>query len=41
VKGLAGFGLRVVERLPLSIKGVSSHCRHYLKTKKEKLGHLL
>jgi len=41
VKGLAGFGLRVVERLPLSIKGVSSHCRHYLRTKKEKLGHLL
>ncbi len=41
VKGLGGFGLRVVERVPLSIKGCFAHCRHYLNTKKEKLGHLL
>ncbi|MEA2082025.1 MAG: bifunctional 3,4-dihydroxy-2-butanone-4-phosphate synthase/GTP cyclohydrolase II [Elusimicrobiota bacterium] len=41
VKGLGGFGLKVAERVPLSVKPGSAHCRHYLNTKKEKLGHLL
>ncbi|MDO9514345.1 MAG: bifunctional 3,4-dihydroxy-2-butanone-4-phosphate synthase/GTP cyclohydrolase II [Elusimicrobiota bacterium] len=41
VKGLSGFGLSVAERVPLKVEGGSAHCRHYLATKKEKLGHLL
>ncbi len=38
--GLAGYGLEVVERVPI-VCPASAHSERYLKTKKEKLGHLL
>jgi len=38
--GLGGYGLQVVERIPLEIPP-SDHSRGYLRAKKEKLGHLL
>ncbi len=40
VKGLEGYGLEIVERVPLEIH---SNCnnQYYLKTKKERLGHML
>ncbi|MFH1958214.1 MAG: bifunctional 3,4-dihydroxy-2-butanone-4-phosphate synthase/GTP cyclohydrolase II [bacterium] len=41
VVGISGFGLKVVERVPVKIKNCSSACRRYLKTKKKKMGHLL
>ncbi len=37
---LAGFGLEIVERVPLEVPP-TDHTRAYLKTKKQKLGHLL
>ena len=40
VVGLDGFGLRIVERVPIQIPP-NQHNREYLRTKKEKLGHLL
>lgn len=38
--GLGGYGLEVVERVPLQIQENEAN-RFYLKTKKEKMGHLL
>jgi 3,4-dihydroxy 2-butanone 4-phosphate synthase / GTP cyclohydrolase II len=38
--GLEGYGLEIVERVPLEI-AASDSSRRYLRTKKEKLGHLL
>ena len=38
--GLAGYGLEIVERLPVEIEPTEM-TRAYLKTKKEKLGHTL
>jgi len=38
--GLAGYGLEIVDRIPLEIQPNKSNL-NYLKTKKEKLGHLL
>ncbi|MFC1703708.1 bifunctional 3,4-dihydroxy-2-butanone-4-phosphate synthase/GTP cyclohydrolase II [Candidatus Omnitrophota bacterium] len=40
IVGLDGYGLKVVERMPLMV-GSTPENKHYLKTKKEKLGHLL
>jgi len=40
VIGLEGYGLRIVERLPIQI-APGEHNREYLQTKKDKLGHLL
>ena len=40
IQGLSGEGIDVVERVPLIVKA-SSLSQYYLKTKKEKLGHLL
>lgn len=40
IVGLEGYGLRIVERVPLEIKPTSVNKR-YLKAKKEKLGHVL
>jgi 3,4-dihydroxy 2-butanone 4-phosphate synthase/GTP cyclohydrolase II len=38
--GLEGYGLKIVGRMPLEIPA-SDASRRYLKTKKDKLGHLL
>ncbi len=38
--GLEGFGLEIVERVPLQIPAGSEN-RDYLKAKRDKLGHLL
>jgi len=38
--GLEGYGLEVVERVPI-IVGVCKYNKNYLKTKKEKLGHII
>jgi 3,4-dihydroxy 2-butanone 4-phosphate synthase/GTP cyclohydrolase II len=40
IVGLDGYGLRIVERVPIQIAPNESNAR-YLKTKKDKLGHLL
>ena len=40
ISGLDGFGLRIVERVPIAI-APTKHNAHYMKTKREKLGHLL
>jgi 3,4-dihydroxy 2-butanone 4-phosphate synthase / GTP cyclohydrolase II len=40
IYGLEGFGLEVVERVPIRIPS-NPHNERYLKTKREKLGHLL
>lgn len=40
VVGLDGYGLRIVERVPIQVASNESNAR-YLKTKKDKLGHLL
>jgi len=40
VVGLDGYGLRIVERVPIQIPPNESNAR-YLKTKKDKLGHIL
>lgn len=40
VIGLEGYGLRIVERVPIQIPA-GTHNRGYLQTKREKLGHLL
>jgi len=38
--GLAGYGLEIVERVPVEIQPNASN-REYLRTKKEKMGHIL
>lgn len=38
--GLEAYGLKIVERIPVEI-GYDSRTKEYMKTKKEKLGHLL
>ncbi len=40
IKGLEGYGLNIVERIPLEIEPCQYNCS-YLNTKKTKLGHLL
>ena len=40
IYGLEGFGLEVVERVPIRVPS-NRHNERYLKTKKDKLGHLL
>jgi 3,4-dihydroxy 2-butanone 4-phosphate synthase / GTP cyclohydrolase II len=40
VVGLEGYGLKITEQLPIKIKS-NPHNEKYLKTKREKLGHLL
>ncbi len=38
--GLSGYGLEIVERVPIEIKPQENN-REYLKTKKDKMGHIL
>jgi 3,4-dihydroxy 2-butanone 4-phosphate synthase/GTP cyclohydrolase II len=40
IVGLDGYGLRIAERVPIQVQA-NPHNRRYLKTKKDKLGHLL
>jgi len=40
IVGIEGYGLRVVERVPLQM-AATAHSARYLKTKKDKLGHML
>jgi 3,4-dihydroxy 2-butanone 4-phosphate synthase/GTP cyclohydrolase II len=40
IVGLEGYGLQVVEQMPIKVKP-NPHNARYLKTKREKLGHLL
>ena len=40
IVGLEGYGLNIVKRVPIEIPPNESN-RHYLKTKKDKMGHLL
>src|SRR5450755_642382 len=40
VVGLKGYGLKIVEQVPIRVKA-NPHNERYLKTKREKLGHLL
>ena len=39
--GLSGFGLEVVERVQIELSPRSDRDRHYLETKKSRMGHLL
>ena len=40
IYGLEGYGLEIIERVPLEIPAQDDN-RHYLQTKKDKLGHML
>ena len=40
IVGLQGYGIEIVERVPISVPA-TAHNANYLKTKKEKLGHLI
>ncbi|MEO7300428.1 MAG: bifunctional 3,4-dihydroxy-2-butanone-4-phosphate synthase/GTP cyclohydrolase II, partial [Verrucomicrobiota bacterium] len=40
VVGLDGYGLEIVEQVPIRVKA-NPHNESYLKTKREKLGHLI
>jgi 3,4-dihydroxy 2-butanone 4-phosphate synthase / GTP cyclohydrolase II len=40
IVGIEGYGLKIVERVPLQVPS-NRHNEHYLKTKREKLGHHL
>jgi 3,4-dihydroxy 2-butanone 4-phosphate synthase/GTP cyclohydrolase II len=40
VVGLEGYGLEIVKQVPIKVKP-NPHNKKYLKTKKEKMGHLI
>jgi 3,4-dihydroxy 2-butanone 4-phosphate synthase/GTP cyclohydrolase II len=41
IAGLEGFGLEVVEQLPLEVVSLSERQKKYMQTKKQKMGHML
>jgi len=41
IVGLQGYGLKVVERVPIEVEPGHDDCRRYLETKRSKLGHIL
>lgn len=41
IRGLRGYGLKIVERIPIEIKPKTVFAYKYLQTKKNKLGHLI
>jgi 3,4-dihydroxy 2-butanone 4-phosphate synthase/GTP cyclohydrolase II len=41
IVGLDGYGLHVIERVPIIVPPTNDRQRKYLRTKQEKLGHLL
>ena len=38
--GLEGYGLTIVDRVPLEV-GANEHNRFYLRTKRERMGHVM
>ena len=40
IDGLAGYGLEIVERVPLETK-VNDENRHYMRTKRARMGHFI
>jgi len=40
VVGLEGYGIKIVERVPIVVK-YTSYCKGYIETKKRKLGHII
>jgi 3,4-dihydroxy 2-butanone 4-phosphate synthase/GTP cyclohydrolase II len=40
VVGLAGYGLKIVETVPIRVEA-NTHNKHYLRTKRTKMGHKL
>ena len=40
IAGLSGYGIEIVDRVPIQIEH-AKECEHYMRTKKEKMGHLL
>ena len=40
VVGLEGYGLKIVEQVPIRVKS-NPHNERYLKTKRQKMGHML
>ena len=40
IAGLGGYGIDIVERVPIVIEA-NCHDKHYLDTKREKMGHLI
>lgn len=40
IKGLDGYGIEIVERVPIVIEA-NCHDKHYLETKRDKMGHLI
>jgi 3,4-dihydroxy 2-butanone 4-phosphate synthase/GTP cyclohydrolase II len=40
ITGLEGFGLRIIERVPIATEPTKYNA-HYMETKREKMGHML
>ena len=38
--GLAGYNITIVERVPIEVE-ISEHCRKYIETKKNRMGHII